>query len=132
MLERLIIATALLSLVLVVTAVVRAVIRRRLAAAQGQLLPEPLRARLPSHAPGIVYFFGPRCAACRQQARVLDQLSAATGARVVAIDAVGEQALADALAVTAVPATVIVDAGHVVRAINLGFRPLDVLEAQLS
>ncbi len=131
MLERLIIVAALLILILVVTAGVRTVMRRRLAAAQSRLLPEALRAQLPSHAPGIVYFFGPRCAACRQQAQVLDQLATDTGARVVRIDAAGEQALADALAVTAVPATVIVDAGYVVRAINLGFRSRNVLEAQL-
>ncbi len=132
MLERLIIVAALLLVVLVVTTTVRAVTRRRVAAAQGRLLPEALRAQLPSHAPGIVYFFGPRCPACRQQARVLEQLATDTGAPVVAIDAVGEKALADALAVTTVPATVIVDEGYVVRTINLGFRPREVLEAQLA
>lgn len=106
---------------------VRAVVRRRIAARQGQLLPRELRDRLPRRAPGIIYFSGPHCATCRQQAKILDQMELA----VVRVDSAREPDLAEALAVATVPTTVVVDSAHMVREINLGYRSRQALDAQL-
>jgi thiol-disulfide isomerase/thioredoxin len=132
MLERLVVVLVLLILVVVVSLAVRSVARRRVAAAKGQVLPDGLRARLSGHAPGIVYFYGPHCATCRQQVKILDQLADDDGVAVVRVDATREPDLADALAVATVPTTVTVDDRGAVRAINLGFRSRDELAAQLS
>ncbi len=131
MLERVLLVIGFAVVVLAGALIVRAVARRRVAAAQGQPLPEELQARFAGSGPGIVYFFGPHCATCRQQAAVLDQLSAADRLTVVRLDATRATSLADALAVATVPATVIVDGARRVHAINLGFHSRDALEAQL-
>ena len=131
MLERLVVVLSLAILVIVVGLVMQARARRKAAAARGQLLPGELRARFPRQAPGILYFFGPHCPACRQQVQILDQLAHNDGVPIVRVDAVREPHLADALAVTTIPATVAVDASGTVRTINLGFRSHDELAAQL-
>ncbi len=131
MIERLVVVMSLAILVIVAGLVIQALARRKLAAARGQVLPGELRARFPSRAPGILYFFGPHCPACRQQVQILDQLADNDGVPIVRVDAVREPHLADALAVTTIPATVAVDASGAVHTINLGFRSRDELAAQL-
>ncbi len=131
MLERGALVIGLAIVVLVVVLLVRAVARRRAAAAGAQPLPAELQARFPGHGPGIVYFYGPHCGSCRQQAAILDQLAQHEQLTVVRVDATRETALADALAVATVPTTVMVDGVHTIRAINLGFHARDALAAQL-
>ena len=131
MLERGLLVLGLTIVVLVAALVVRAIARRRAAAATGRSLPDELRARLPARGPGIVYFYGPHCGTCGQQAAILDRLSEDAGVAVVRIDATREAALADAFAVAAVPTTVIVDGARTVRAVNLGLRSREALTAQL-
>ena len=132
MLERLVVVLSLVILVIVAGLVMQSRARRRVAAARGQVLPGELRARFPSRASGILYFFGPHCPNCRQQVQILDQLAHNDGVPIVRVDAVREPHLADALAVTTIPATVIVDTSGTVRTINLGFRSRDELAAQLG
>jgi thiol-disulfide isomerase/thioredoxin len=129
MIERSIVVVAVAVIVLAVTLIVRAVAARGTAQAAARPLPDLLRDLLPGA--GIVYFFGPHCATCRQQREVLDKLSTDAGIPVVAIDAVDEPALAAALNVLTVPTTVVVDAGHAILAINPGFRPLAALQEQI-
>ena len=131
MLERATLVIGLAGAILVIALLVRAAARRRAAAAEGRMLPEGLTVHFPSPDPGIVYFYGPHCGTCRQQAAVLDQLAQAEQVTVVRVDATREPVLADALAVTTVPATVIVDGARKVRAVNLGFHSRDALVAQL-
>ena len=131
MLERSAIVVGLIVAVLVASLAIRTLTRRRAAAAEGRELPGELRVRFPDHGPGIVYFYGPRCGSCRQQAAILDSLSNDDGVAVVRVDAASETALADALAVMTIPATVVVDSARVVRAVNLGLRSRDELTAQL-
>jgi thioredoxin-like negative regulator of GroEL len=131
MLERGMLVIGLALAVLVVALVVRAIVRRRAVDTEGQQLPDALLKRLPGRDAGIVYFYGPHCGTCRQQAAILDRLSGDDGIAVVRVDATSETALADALAVMTVPATVIVDGARRVRAVNLGLRSRDALLTQL-
>jgi len=129
MTERLLIVLALAALVLAVALVVRARARRAAAELVGTAVPDELRARLGAGA-GIVYFYGPHCSVCRQQARELDALE--PDCAVVRLDATREPALADALRVATVPATAVVDPAGRVRALNLGYRPGRDLTEQLA
>ena len=131
MLERALFVTVLVAAVLVAAMLVRAIARRRVAAATGRSLPDALRARFPRRGPGIVYFYGPHCGTCRQQAAILDSLSRDDAIAVVRVDASSEAALAGALAVMTVPATVVVDGALNVRAVNLGLRSRSALVSQL-
>jgi thiol-disulfide isomerase/thioredoxin len=131
-LERLIIVAIVVTAALAVTLMVRALARRRVALAEGRPLPSALQSRLPGRDPAIVYFYGPHCGTCRQQAGVLDQIAASGAVPVVRVDATREPAIADALAVLTVPTTVIVDGRRQVRAINPGYRSDRALAAQLQ
>lgn len=131
MLERFIIVIALAAIVVVASLVTRARARRRVAQASRTPAPGALLARLALTSPTIVEFCGPRCPSCRQQEAVLERLTQKLAARVVKIDATQEPELADALAVSTVPSTVLIDRDRTVRAINLGFRGEAVLAAQL-
>jgi hypothetical protein len=127
--ERLLIVLALAAIVLAVALLLRARARRAASALVGQPVPEPLRARLGA-SPAIVYFYGPHCGSCIQQARELDALEPAC--RIVRLDATREPALADALRVATVPATAVVDRAGRLRALNLGYRPGRDLGEQLA
>jgi thiol-disulfide isomerase/thioredoxin len=129
--QRLAILVGFAFVVVLVSLIVRAVARRRVAAVEGHQLPEPLGRRLPVGEPGIVYFYGPHCAPCRQQSAILDEMTSDAGVAVIRVDATVEQDLADALAVATVPTTIVVDGAHTVRAINMGFRPMGSLLTQL-
>jgi thioredoxin-like negative regulator of GroEL len=94
-------------------------------------LPAELAARLTNSTPGIVYFYGPHCATCRQQAGVLDRLVEVENVPMLRIDASRETQLADELGVMTVPTTVVVDESKRVRSINAGFRGAEVLREQL-
>jgi thiol-disulfide isomerase/thioredoxin len=131
-LERLIIVALVVTAALAVTLMVRALARRRVALAEGRPLPSALLSRLPGRDPAIVYFYGPHCGTCRQQAGVLDQIAASGAVPVVRVDATREPTIADALAVLTVPTTVIVDGRRQVRAINPGYRSDRALAAQLQ
>lgn len=132
MLERLILVLAIAALAGLAALLVRAHARRRTESAQGADLPVELRQRFPERGPGIVYFYGPHCAPCDQQAAILDRLSAAANVPIVRVDAVVEQPLAERFNVMTVPVTVVVDAAYRVQAVNLGLRPYEVLRSQLQ
>ncbi len=127
-------ATILLGLVValaIVSVLVRHLVRRRAASLAGRPLPGALRTRFAGQGAGILYFYGPRCGSCRQQAAILDQLCVDEGVPVVRLDASREPSLADALAVMTVPATIVVDGARNVRAVNLGLCTREALLAQL-
>ena len=125
---RLLVVLALAAVVVVVALIVRARARRRAAALVGTALPDDLRARLSG--PGVVYFYGPACGPCEQQARELEALDPAVP--VVRVDATREPKLADALGVAAGPAAAGVDRAGRVRALNLGYYPRATLNDQLA
>ncbi|MGI8912429.1 MAG: thioredoxin family protein [Chloroflexota bacterium] len=131
MLER----AAFVLLLVLATVVAALVVRRRAqtraAAAEGQALPATLRAQLPADASAVLYFYGPQCGACRQQAAILDQLVQRESVTVVRLDAVVQTEVADSLGIATVPATAIIAPGGTVKTINLGPRSLHVLAAQL-
>ena len=131
MLERLTIASALLVLVVLTAWIVRQRVRQGIARVSGQPLPAALREQLGTVGPAIVYFFGPACRSCRQQSAALESLVKSMAIPVVRIDASKQPALADALSIATVPATVIVDQALNVRAVNVGFRSRDVLAYQV-
>ena len=132
MIERLAIVIVLATLVVVVSLVVRSVARRRAAAAAGQALPEELRERFPTGEPGIVYFYGPHCAFCRQQAAILDRLSVEDGVAVIRVDGTRNTGLADAFGIMTVPSTVVVDGGGTVRSVTFGLCSRNALLLQLG
>jgi thiol-disulfide isomerase/thioredoxin len=129
--ERAIIVVALAVVVLIGVLAARVAARRRVGAAMGMELPSDLAARLQGSGAGIIYFHGVHCADCRVQAAILSRLAGETGVSVAPVDAAREAEMASALAVMTVPSTVIVDRWRRVRAINLGFRGREALEAQL-
>jgi thiol-disulfide isomerase/thioredoxin len=104
----------------------------RTAAAEGRLLPGAVLSRFPADAAGILYFYGPHCGSCRQQAAILDQLVGRDAVTVIPLDAVAQADLADSLGIATVPATVVVGPGGVVRSVNLGLRSLQALAGQLE
>ncbi len=132
MLERALILLALVVLVLAVVYLVRAIAVRRARAIVGQLAPESLRARLPARRAGLVYFYGPNCATCADQAVVLDALARERNISVLSLDATTEQQLAHDLGAVSIPTTAIIDAAGRVREVNVGYHPRDVLARQLA
>src|SRR5579884_2967288 len=131
MVERAALVLGLAVALAVAVVLVRYMARRRAASLAGRPLPGALRSRFSGEGAGIVYFYGPRCGSCRQQAAILDQLCADDGVPVVWLDASREASLADALAVMTVPATIVVDGARTVRAVNLGLCTRETLLAQL-
>lgn len=131
MLERVIIVLGLFVATLAISLIVRWRTRVRIAAAEGQVLPVAIRYRFPADAPGVLYFYGPHCGSCRQQAATLDRLVQRVPVTVVKVDAVEQADLAGTFGIATVPATVIVAPGGTAQSINLGLRSLPVLTAQL-
>lgn len=131
MVDRIAIVLIAFALVTLLGCGVQMSVRRRAAALTGTDVPVKLRALLGDAAPGIVYFYGPHCATCRQQARVLDAMRESGAAAIVRVDASVETGLADAYGVMTVPSTVVVDRQLRVRAVNVGFRSVDALQTQL-
>ena len=131
MLERAGVVLLLIAATVAIALLVRHRTRRRIAAAEGRVLPAALRPRFTADAGGILYFYGPHCGSCRQQAVILDQLAQREPITVVKVDAAAQADLADALGIATVPATVVVAPGGAVQSINLGLRSLPALAAQL-
>jgi thiol-disulfide isomerase/thioredoxin len=129
--DRLIILLALAVIVALVVWLVRRWSGRRTARVAGTGLSPELQTHISPAGSGIVYFYGPHCPTCRQQAAVLDDLASALDMPVVRLDATQERELTAQLAIMTVPSTVVVERG-IVRAVNLGFRSRVALEAQLD
>ena len=132
MLERLLLVAVLASVVLVVAFAIRTVVRRRIAAVVGTFAPSGLRSVLSARGPTLVYFYGPLCVSCTDQARAIDELVQEVGTAVLRFDVTNESALADALGVVTVPTTAVIDAAGRVRHVNLGYHPKAILASQLS
>jgi len=132
MLERAIVVLVLLAATGAMALIVRGRTRARIAAIEGRMLPTALLPRFKADAGGILYFYGPHCGSCRQQALILDQLSQREPITLVKVDAAAQADLADALGIATVPATVVVAPGGAVQSINLGLRSLTALTAQLQ
>lgn len=97
------------------------VAQRRAAKLKGQplpALPGPVGQRIARAKHGLVYFFTPRCAACRPVTPRMKAL-AQKGQPVFPVDAMQDQALARAFSVMATPTTVEVADGRVV-AVHIG------------
>jgi len=132
MMERLLVVLALLALTVGIALIVRKASGRRAAGVVGREVPALLRARLPDHGPTLVYFYGPHCATCADQANALDELAREGQATVVAVDATRERVLADSLGARMVPTTALLDASGRVRQVNLGYHPKSALLLQLA
>lgn len=131
MLERAAAAAILASVFLVACLGLREIARRRASAVVDRRVPGELEGRFRSAGGGIAYFYGPQCAACREQRAVLDRLTEELGVAIIDVDATRDTRLADSLAVATVPTTVVVGADLRVRAVNLGFRSHQVLTEQI-
>ena len=122
-------------LLVVATAVVALIVRARAracaAAMEGQVLPAALRSEFGADTPGVVYFYGPHCGSCRQQAAILDQLAGREPVTILKLDAVEQTELAGTFGIATLPATVVIAPGGTVQTVNLGLRSLPVLAAQL-
>ena len=132
MLERLAVAAAIISVVVLATLALR-------------LVPALWRARLrktsdTAFASGtarstVLYFFTPDCVDCRvRQAPALSELERAhPGAfDLVKVDALADATLANRYHILTVPSTVVLDAQGRVKDANLGFAPAELLKAQLG
>ncbi len=88
----------------------------------------------PRRGPRIVYFTTRSCVVCRlQQQPALDTLARELpGLRIERHDAVEEQPIADIYGVLSVPTTAVYGEGGELVAINRGFAPAAVLAAQLT
>ncbi len=131
MLERLIIAGAVLALLALAIAGGRAWYTWRNARIE-----ERLRGEAPSSTggPRIVYFTTQTCVVCRAQqepaiAAVLERMGATL--RIERHDAVAERAAADRYGVLSVPTTAVYDASGELVTVNRGFAPAALLLSQL-
>jgi thioredoxin-like negative regulator of GroEL len=132
MLERLLILAVIAALIAVGWAGLRLVQRRRLRALAAQ---RPFADLVPVGSPAIVAFSLPTCGECRaRQAPALERLRRQIGTTVhiatLSVDA--HPALVERLGVMTVPATAILDAQGIVRAINQGFADEARLRQQLG
>ena len=132
MLERALVVLVFLAATVAIALIVRGRTRARIAALEGRVLPMAVRSRFTAETAGILYFYGPHCGSCRQQALILDQLAQREPITLVKVDAAAQADLADALGIATVPATVVVAPGGAVQSINLGLRSLPALTVQLQ
>lgn len=131
MLERLLIAGAILALVALAIAA-----GRRWYAWRNAQIEAHLRADTPhgGAGPRIVYFTTQTCVVCKAQqepaiAAVLERIGNAV--QIERHDAVEDRALADRYGVLSVPTTAVYDASGELVTVNRGFAPAAVLLAQL-
>lgn len=132
MAERLLVVLLVAALTVGVALIVRALVRRRAEAVIGQTAPASLRGRIARRGPTLVYFYGPNCGTCEEQARALGELASEGLATVVSIDATEERDLADALGAVTIPTTAVLDRFGRIRDVNLGYHPKSVLAIQLG
>ncbi len=130
MLERLLIAGAVLALVLIGIAA-----GRRWYAWRNDRIETDLRGEAPEGSgPRIVYFTTQTCVVCKAQqepaiAAVLERMGATL--RIERHDAVEERAIADRYGVLSVPTTAVYDATGELVTVNRGFAPAALLLSQL-
>lgn len=130
MIARLLLATALLTLVTLLALAARTVARRR----QARLLGHAVATGGSRGTATILYFSGPHCRVCHTlQEPALQRLAsdAPLPIEVRQLDATVEQALARQFNVLTVPTTIVLDPGGTVKAINNGFASERQLRAQL-
>ncbi|MPZ15740.1 MAG: hypothetical protein GEU73_15185 [Chloroflexi bacterium] len=132
MVERVLILGFVAAAVVTFALVVRALARRRAAAASGRPAPPVLWSRLSGQGPTVIYLYGPHCGSCAEQERALDELKAHGAAAVVRLDATREREVAGALGIATVPSTVIISTDRWVHAVNLGYRSRQALTVQLD
>lgn len=130
--ERLAIIALLAMAVLLLGLAARLIARRQAAARLGDALPAGLRDRVPAGTSSLLYFFGPHCPSCRQQARILDDLEASAGIHTLRIDTVEERALAAWFGIMTVPSSVVVGPDRAVQRVLLGFQPASALQEWLD
>lgn len=128
MTERLILALAVLSVLVLAGQLVRTSVTRR-----RRRLVKEVRLSAGSR-PRVIAFSGPGCAVCRSQQRILDEVRAAWigGVDVEYVDATEEPALARRFGVLVVPTTVVAAPDGRVVGINGGLADADRLLAQLA
>jgi thiol-disulfide isomerase/thioredoxin len=132
MVERLLLVVAIAAFAGLGALLVRARARRRAGGTQGAELPAELRRRFPGGGPGIVYFYGPHCGPCQQQAVILERLASTANVPIVRIDAAVEEPLARRFNVMTAPVTVVVDRSYRVQAVNLGLQSYEELSRQVQ
>lgn len=132
MLERLILVLVVLAATISLGVMARWLVQRRVATVLGMAAPPRLRGQISGTGATLVYFYGPFCGTCVDQARALDELAAETGTQVLKFDSTQDQELADALGVLTVPTTAVLDRLGRVRHLNLGYHPKATLAAQVA
>jgi thioredoxin 1 len=131
MLERTLIIALLAAAVLLLGLAARWIAARREETRLGQSLPAGLRERVSRGSPSLLYFFGPHCPSCRQQARILDDLEAQVGIRAVRINTAEERDAAEWFGIMTIPSSVVVGADGAVRRVLPGFQPAPTLQEWL-
>lgn len=111
----------------------RALLRRRLHANRDQSAADLADLYgLPSDRASVLYLWGDRCVQCvALQEPALKKLSAAEPVEVRKLKAVSEPDLTRRFGILSVPATVVIGADHLVRAVNVGFADEATLRSQL-
>lgn len=129
--ERILIVALLALVVLLLGLAARWITARREETRLGRSLPAGLRERVSQGSPSLLYFFGPHCPSCRQQARILDDLEARAGIQAVRINTAEEPAAAEWFGIMTVPSSVVVGADGAVRRVLPGFQPAATLQEWL-
>lgn len=125
MTERLLLAFAVLTVVVLTGVLLRRILARRRERLLGQIVP--------AGTPGIVCFSGPGCPTCGVQSEILDTMrrSGLIDVEVRHVDAASNFDLARQYGVVVVPTTVVSDANGRVVGINSGLADIDVLSQRL-
>jgi thioredoxin 1 len=133
MIERLLIAAAVVAFAAAAYLAWRAWQRHRLAVAAEQAAPPAVAELADGTRPAVLYFTTPDCAQCRlQQTPILAQLAAKVDVAVHKLDAVEQEALARFYGIMTVPTTVVLDPQLRPIAVNHGVTPLPKLLAQVG
>jgi thioredoxin-like negative regulator of GroEL len=130
MIERVLIALAVIAAIALTGFVARWLSGRRIAAVMtGQTVETS-----PSGVPRVIAFSGPGCAACRTQRRILETVVAGWNGTVdvAYVDAVAETELARRFGVLTVPTTVVAAPDGRIVGVNGGLVDGDRLRAQLA
>lgn len=134
MLERLLIAGAILAIVLVAIAAGRRWYAWRNTRIEARLREDTSTGSDATGGPRILYFTTQTCVVCKAQqepaiSAVLERMG--SGLRIERYDAVEERAIADRYGVLTVPTTAVYDASGELVTVNRGFAPAALLLAQL-
>ncbi len=132
MLERLLIAAALMLFGIAAWVIFNRLSIRRVAA---QSTADPLLSDLRPNTPAIIYFTTPFCEPCRTLQRpALDKLQSELGKaiQVIQVDATQSPDVADRWGVFSAPTTFILDRSHKPQRVNRGVASTETLKQQLS